>query len=161
MNVVNPLVQITYLWNKLHPDREPVQVDVQVTVDPPAIIPIRTKDAVPTQAELQGYLMTERNMTIAEIDRLMLPDIVEILRREVESKSGKSECHVTLQQMASIVNKSKRHLERVKTKLPPPTVKGGSGKADEWAWSDVRPILNEIFGRQLPEVFPADRFVRQ
>lgn len=71
-------------------------------------------------------------------------------------------CHVTLKQMASIVNKSKRTLERLRDNgnLPAPAVKGGKGKADEWLWSVVRPILNREYGRQLPEVYPSDRFIR-
>ncbi len=71
-------------------------------------------------------------------------------------------CYVTLIQMASIVNKSKRTLERLRNdgKLPKPAVKGGNGKADEWQWRDVRPILEETYNRPMPEVFPADCFVR-
>ena len=72
------------------------------------------------------------------------------------------ECYVTLLQMAGIVNKSKRTLERLRDnkKLPAPAVKGGAGRASEWQWSVVRPILERQYKRSMPEVFPADRFVR-
>ena len=72
------------------------------------------------------------------------------------------EYHVTLRQMAAIVSKSKKSMERLRDNeiLPAPDVKGGKGKADEWQWSKVRPILEQEYKRELPEVFPADRFVR-
>ena len=62
------------------------------------------------------------------------------------------ECHVTLSQMAGIVSKSKKTLERLKQagKLPTPTVKGGKGKANEWPWSQVRPVLEKEYARELP-----------
>jgi hypothetical protein len=73
-----------------------------------------------------------------------------------------AQCHVTLLQMASIVNRSKRTLERIAAKpaFPLPAVEGCRGKPGEWLWRDVRPILEAEFGRNLPDVFPADRFVR-
>lgn len=72
-------------------------------------------------------------------------------------------CHVTLQQMAALVNKSKAAIEKLKEKgkLPPADVKGGSGRADEWNYDVVRPILESHFGRSLPATFPADRFMRR
>jgi hypothetical protein len=68
-----------------------------------------------------------------------------------------AERHVTLRQMAAIVNKSKRTAERLRDagRLPTPAVKGGDGRADEWQWSQVRPILESEYGRQLPTEFPA------
>ena len=73
------------------------------------------------------------------------------------------EVHVTLTQAAAIVNKSKRTLERLKNdgELPAPAVKGGKGRADEWRWSDIRPILETEYRRQLPGTFPTDRFMRR
>ena len=84
-----------------------------------------------------------------------------------EAETGKRtdaiECHVTLSQMAAIVNKSKRTLERLRDngRLSAPAVKGPKGTAHEWRWSDVRPILEDEYRRKLPETFPADRFVRR
>ena len=69
--------------------------------------------------------------------------------------------HVTLRQMAAIVSKSKSTIEKLKNdgKLPTPDVKGKRGQANEWLWSNVRPILEKEYNRKLPEIFPADRFV--
>jgi hypothetical protein len=61
---------------------------------------------------------------------------------------------VTLNQMAALVNKTKRTLEKYKDKLPLPRVHGREGRASEWAWSEVRPVLERLFGRPLPEHFP-------
>jgi hypothetical protein len=66
------------------------------------------------------------------------------------------ECLVTLQQAAAMVHRSKRTLEKYKDKMPAPRVQGGGGKPDEWLWSELRPWLQEEFGRQLPERFPAN-----
>ncbi len=81
-----------------------------------------------------------------------------------ERAGGKaSDCYVTLQQMASIVNKSKATLERLnrRRKLPIADVKGGKGKSDEWLWSKVRPVLEREYSRLLPEQFPGDKFIRR
>jgi len=83
--------------------------------------------------------------------------------RQSEEKSDLAaaiECHVTLSQMAAMVNRTKKTLERLRDngKLSAPAVKGGTGRADEWRWSDVRPILQDEYNRQLPEIYPADRF---
>jgi hypothetical protein len=70
-------------------------------------------------------------------------------------------CYVTLDQMAAMIPRSKRTLERLKKRrknpLPTPDVEGGGGKADEWEWVKIRPWLEEEFRRQLPEHFPANR----
>lgn len=70
-------------------------------------------------------------------------------------------CMVTLTQMAAIVSKSKKTLERFYAEggLPAPIVEGGNGVANEWRWSEVRAPLSAKYGRELPERFPADRFV--
>ncbi len=62
---------------------------------------------------------------------------------------------VKLDQMASIVNRNKKTLERFKAKMPPPDIDGGGGKPDEWNWATVRPLLQEQYNRVLPERFPA------
>ncbi len=66
---------------------------------------------------------------------------------------------VTLDKMAAAVSRSKKTLERLKTKgkLPRPDVEGGGGKPDEWNWSNVKPILEEHYNRKLPERFPSLR----
>ena len=70
---------------------------------------------------------------------------------------------VTLQQMAAIVGKSKRTLQRLYESgdLPAADIPGGKGMANEWRWSVVRPILEEKYNRKLPQVFPADRIIRE
>jgi hypothetical protein len=65
--------------------------------------------------------------------------------------------YVTLDQIALIVRKSKRTLENLKAKgMPKPVnkAKRGSGKADEWVWSEIRPWLEKEFNRKLPEKYP-------
>jgi hypothetical protein len=67
--------------------------------------------------------------------------------------------YVTLDQAASIVQRSKRTLERAKyqreSTMPKPAVKGGGGKPDEWLWSDIRPWLEETYQKKLSERFPS------
>jgi hypothetical protein len=66
--------------------------------------------------------------------------------------------YVTLDQMAAFVSRSKRTLEKLKNRaknpFPPPDVKGGGGRPDEWAWPKVRLWLEREYGRKLPEHFP-------
>lgn|GEM_PF-4322916 len=67
-------------------------------------------------------------------------------------------CYVTLLQAACMVNKSKAHLERCKAEdssFPVPAIVGRKGQANEWLWSEIRPWLEEKFGKPLPERFPA------
>lgn len=87
--------------------------------------------------------------------------IVERIDKQ-QSNENPPECYVTLIQMASIVNRAKRTLERLarKPSFPPPEVQGMGGKPSEWKWSIVRPILEAEYDRHLPERFPADRFIR-
>lgn len=69
--------------------------------------------------------------------------------------------YVTLNQMAAMVRKSKRTLEkyvrRKQNPLPNPDKEGGGGKAHEWIWERVRPWLEDTFDYSLPIVFPAAR----
>jgi hypothetical protein len=71
------------------------------------------------------------------------------------------EQYVTLDQMAAVVSRSKRTLEKRKNRrenpLPAPYVEGGGGKPDEWLWALVRPWLEREFSRKLPERFPQQR----
>ncbi|MCA9070450.1 MAG: hypothetical protein KDA84_16070, partial [Planctomycetaceae bacterium] len=66
--------------------------------------------------------------------------------------------------IVAVVPKSKRILERYKNdpkrksfNMTQPSVVGGGGKADEWEWTEIRPWLEETFGKKLPERFPTDR----
>jgi hypothetical protein len=66
--------------------------------------------------------------------------------------------YVTLDQMAALVSRSKKTLERLKKRmsnpLPNAKVDGGGGKPDEWIWSEIRPWLEAEFSRKLPKLFP-------
>jgi hypothetical protein len=94
------------------------------------------------------------------------PDEVDqpIARKKyASSNDGGRQCQndfrtVTRQQAAAIVNRSPRTLERYKKQMPKPRVPGGKGVPAEWAWSELRPWLEEKFKRKLPESFPALRF---
>jgi hypothetical protein len=71
--------------------------------------------------------------------------------------------YVTLLQMAAVVGgSSKRTIRRMydEGELPTPDIEGRRGKAHQWRWSVVRPILEKHFARPLPECYPADRFLR-
>jgi hypothetical protein len=60
---------------------------------------------------------------------------------------------VTLDKAAAAVHRSKRTLERYKTKgtLPEPTIEGGGGKPALYDWKTLRPWLVKEFGVMLPE----------
>jgi hypothetical protein len=70
--------------------------------------------------------------------------------------------YVTLDMLAALVNRSKRTLEKLKTRsnnpFPAPPVEGGGGKPAEWDYGIARPWLVQEYGKPLPEHFPADRF---
>jgi hypothetical protein len=61
---------------------------------------------------------------------------------------------VTLNQMAAVVHRSKRTLERFRRHMPAPRVLGRRGRPHLWDWPEVRPWLEATFGLQLPERYP-------
>lgn len=64
---------------------------------------------------------------------------------------------VTLLQCSAIIQRSKKTLERRKKDdpaFPMPDTIGGEGQPDEWRWSTIRPYLESLSGRSLPEIFP-------
>jgi hypothetical protein len=71
---------------------------------------------------------------------------------------AEAEQYVTLDQMAALVNRSKKTLERkanaTTSDMPAPDVEGGGGKPHEWKWTTIRPWLEKHFNRKLPERFP-------
>ena len=80
---------------------------------------------------------------------------------------AKENQYVTLDQMAALVNRSKKTLERwylkgtSKGKLPEPDVEGGGGNSHEWIWSRVREPLGNLSGKIMPELYPNFRETRQ
>lgn len=62
---------------------------------------------------------------------------------------------VTLDQIAARMRMSKRSLERYKKEMPPAVMRGRRGRTARWVWATIRPWLEETFGCQLPERFPA------
>jgi two-component system nitrogen regulation response regulator GlnG len=105
------------------------------------------------------YTAADNNLT-ATAERTGLPasEVRRILGIDLPPEPIQ---YVTLDQMAAIVNRTKKTLENRKrckrNPLPPPDVEGGGGKPDEWKWTTVRSWLEQEFGRQLPEHFPSDR----
>lgn len=65
--------------------------------------------------------------------------------------------YVTLDQIAAIVPRTKRTLEKYVDAMPARRVKGGGGKPNEWVWSEVRPWLEQTFSRPLPARYPSPR----
>lgn len=66
--------------------------------------------------------------------------------------------YVTLDQMAALVNRSKKTLERALNKrgstMPRPDVEGAGGKPHEWLWPHILPWLKDTYPRRFPERFP-------
>lgn len=128
----------------------------QVSVVPIELGPTTVMRQYPV--DLLGGLMV---MDLAGVD------IEERLKQEYRTAREKADarkrgCFVTLDKMAAMVQRSKRTLEKLKTRaanpLPKPIVAGGSGKPAEWIWDDVRPWLEREFGKKLPEQYPGDAF---
>jgi hypothetical protein len=92
---------------------------------------------------------------------LFLNQAIDSLLSATDIAPSRIEQYVTLDQLAAVASRSKRTLEKYKSRrenpLPLPAVTGGGGKPDEWVWADVRPWLEREFGRRLPERFPQQR----
>jgi len=101
-----------------------------------------------------------RYFTPCRVDEQLLAAMLDELQPDEESQTPPGS-YVTLDQMAAIVNRSKRSLERLKSRkknpLPDPDCEGGGGRPDEWLWSKVRPWLEKEYSKQLPEDYPAHR----
>lgn len=78
--------------------------------------------------------------------------------RPADSTATVAEQYVTLDQMAALINRSKKTLERKmnasNSDMPAPDVEGGGGRPHEWKWTAIRPWLEKQFKRQIPERFP-------
>jgi len=64
--------------------------------------------------------------------------------------------YIDLDQAAALVNRAKRTLENqiTKGKFPPPAIQGSGGKKSEWLNSELKPWLENEYGRKLPAVPP-------
>jgi hypothetical protein len=91
-------------------------------------------------------------------------EVVPLLRRVADALdpvvANKGEVqYVTLQNMADIVQRTKRCLNTYKGRaddpLPDPDWEGGGGKPDYWIWDKVRPWLERNFRPDLPKRFPS------
>jgi len=87
---------------------------------------------------------------------LFQASVLAIKRVSAGANSASQEDYVTLDQIAAMVSRSKRTLEKYKSRktnpMPAPDVEGGGGRPAEWNWSKIRLWLIQEFGRQLPEI---------
>jgi hypothetical protein len=102
-------------------------------------------------AELRGL----RAEVISLRERVMSRDVLS--GPQLAGVSPVSEQLVSLDQIAAIVHRSKRSLERYQSQMPVPRVRGRRGQPHLWSWSEVRPWLEQVFNFQLPEHFPRTR----
>lgn len=94
------------------------------------------------------------------------PDAPPLASKQQKSDGGKPPAaadadppqYVTLDQMAAMVNRSKRTVEKLLTRklnpLPNPDISGGGGKPNEWKWAIIRLWLEKEYERKLPSVYP-------
>jgi hypothetical protein len=79
--------------------------------------------------------------------------------RQLTDGAASADQYVTLNQVAALVNRTKKTLQRIvndqKRACPSPDVEGGGGKPNEWKWLRLRPWLESTFNRKLPEQFPS------
>lgn len=93
------------------------------------------------------------------IDRLRIGLMNRTIQIEMDesAKAPPAPQYVLRDQMAVICGKTKKTIARwlKADRLPLPDVEGGGGKADQWIWANVRPHLERLSGRTLPETFPS------
>jgi hypothetical protein len=76
---------------------------------------------------------------------------IDKLRIVVASTDEARIDYIDLDQAAAMVQRSKRTLEDLRPKMPPPLVKGGHGKKAEWDYAVLRLWLENKFGKKLPD----------
>jgi len=75
--------------------------------------------------------------------------------RQSERPRGPTELPdlVTLDQAAAVVNRSPAALRHYRNQgMPKPFVQGTKGKPNEYRWDEMRPWLEDTFGRPVPEL---------
>lgn len=79
----------------------------------------------------------------------------------VNSGVGQLDDLVTLSQVAPLTGRCKRTLETYlrNGKLPKPDVPGGQGKPHRWYWRNIKPQLNKLANRVLPNRFPGSQII--
>jgi hypothetical protein len=75
------------------------------------------------------------------------------------SRTPKARQYVKLDQIAAMVRRSKRTMQKLRKRklnpLPAPAIQGDRGKASELIWGDIRSWLEEEFSKSLPPKFPS------
>jgi len=97
-------------------------------------------------------LETNLNYLIELVETLLLR------QQETDSKRpGSIATLVTLDQIAASVGRSKRTLEKYRSRMPEPQVLGTGGKPHLWHWPTVRPWLEAEFQIELDPDQPLPR----
>lgn len=115
-------------------------------------------------SKTEGILLTKAKMSPEQVRQISFPQMVSVLNILEKSESlpvVPIDMLVTLSQVAPLTGLEKRTLERYlkDEKLPPPDFRGGGGRASKWYWSRIRPALNGLINRILPDQFPGARIV--
>ena len=113
-----------------------------------------------TRSEIKAVMVTWASDQIQRLAPTPPPaDTTETGTQEIEIAVPPQ--YVTLDQMAAMVPRSKRTLEKLigrdSNPLPDPDIQGGGGKPNEWDWHRIRPWLEQEYGRKFPADYPNSR----
>ncbi|MDA1055200.1 MAG: hypothetical protein O3C40_32660 [Planctomycetota bacterium] len=79
--------RLAYWWNELHPNRQPVTVDIQI-VDA-TVVPIKSRDVPPTPDELRQYFVARLGYSLVDYEAMNVAAVVEVLRREAKKSKSR------------------------------------------------------------------------
>lgn len=145
---------LAYLWASSPPTKKDIRA--AVSLSKPFIFLVQPFfDSIVTIEKLAGLTETESTKTTRTECAGRSVGNVEPVSNESDQSAVQKD-HVTLKQMAAIVHRSKRTLEKDKSLFPPPAVRGNRGQPHLWDWKEVRPILEEEYRIKLPLRFPAN-----
>lgn len=126
------------------------------------IAPLLAVDQAPLAAELIKF--SEMSFLYAGNEHLawrdsIRPQLQVLAMRPDEAISDL----VTLDQVAPLCGLAKRTLDnhRMDGILPRPDIKGGGGKSHKWYWHNLRPHLEKVSTKLLPEKFPGSVFASE